>query len=47
MRQVSEEVRNAITWMNETRGERYLPPLWTRRGRRRSPSRDSSRSEWT
>lgn len=30
IRQVGEEVRNAITWMSETRGERYLPPLWTR-----------------
>ena len=30
LRQVSEELRNAITWMNETRGERYMPPLWTR-----------------
>lgn len=30
LRQVSEEVRNAITWMNETRYERYLPPLWAR-----------------
>ncbi len=30
IRQVGEEVRNAITWMSETRGERYMPPLWTR-----------------
>jgi hypothetical protein len=30
LRQVSEEVRNAITWMNETRNERYLPPVWTK-----------------
>jgi hypothetical protein len=30
LRQVSEELRNAITWMSETRGERYMPPLWTR-----------------
>ncbi len=30
IRQVGEEVRNAITWMGETRGDRYMPPLWTR-----------------
>ncbi len=30
IRQVGEEVRNAITWMSETRGDRYMPPLWTR-----------------
>ena len=29
LRQVSEEVRNAITWMNYTRFERYLPPFMT------------------
>jgi hypothetical protein len=28
LRQVSEELRNAITWMNDTRNERYLPPIW-------------------
>ena len=26
IRQVGEEVRNAITWMSETRAERYMPP---------------------
>ncbi len=29
LRQVSEEVRNAITWMNDTRGKTYLPPFMT------------------
>ncbi len=29
LRQVREELRNSITWMNETRYKRYLPPLVT------------------
>jgi hypothetical protein len=29
LRQVGEEVRNAITWMNDTRGKAYFPPFAT------------------
>jgi hypothetical protein len=29
LRQVGEEVRNAMTWMNDTRGKTYFPPLMT------------------